>query len=83
MIAVNQTGVFLGLRECGRVMKEQGSGSIINISSVAGLGGVGIAHAYCGVEMGGPGHDEVGGARVRDGRGCASTRCTPGSSTPT
>lgn len=45
-IAVNQTGVFLGIRECGRVMKEQGSGSIINISSVAGLGGVGIAHAY-------------------------------------
>jgi 3alpha(or 20beta)-hydroxysteroid dehydrogenase len=46
MIAINQTGVFLGIRECGRVMKEQESGSIINISSVAGLGGVGIAHAY-------------------------------------
>ncbi|MFT6291288.1 MAG: 3alpha(or 20beta)-hydroxysteroid dehydrogenase [Ilumatobacter sp.] len=46
MIAVNQTGVFLGVRECGQVMKAQGSGSIINISSVAGLGGVGIAHAY-------------------------------------
>lgn len=46
MIAINQTGVFLGIRECGRVMKEQGDGSIINISSVAGLGGVGIAHAY-------------------------------------
>jgi 3alpha(or 20beta)-hydroxysteroid dehydrogenase len=46
MIAINQTGVFLGIRECGRVMKAQESGSIINISSVAGLGGVGIAHAY-------------------------------------
>ena len=46
MVAVNQTGVFLGIRECGRVMKAQGSGSVINISSVAGLGGVGIAHAY-------------------------------------
>ncbi len=46
VIAVNQTGVFLGIRECGRVMKQRGSGSIINISSVAGLGGVGIAHAY-------------------------------------
>ncbi|MGB0113026.1 MAG: glucose 1-dehydrogenase [Ilumatobacteraceae bacterium] len=46
MIAVNQTGVFLGIRECGRLMKEQGSGSIVNISSIAGLGGAGVAHAY-------------------------------------
>lgn len=46
MIAINQTGVFLGLQACGRLMKEQGSGSIINISSIAGLGGVGVAHAY-------------------------------------
>jgi len=46
VIAINQTGVFLGMRECGRVMKEQGSGSIVNISSVAGLAGVGIAQAY-------------------------------------
>ena len=46
MIAVNQTGVFLGIRDVGRVMCEQGSGSIINISSIAGLGGVGGAHAY-------------------------------------
>lgn len=46
MIAINQTGVFLGLREVGRIMRDQGSGSIVNISSVAGLGGVGAAHAY-------------------------------------
>lgn len=46
MIAINQTGVFLGIRECGRIMTTQGSGSIINISSVAGLGGVRAAHAY-------------------------------------
>ncbi len=46
MIAINQTGVFLGLQACGRIMKAQASGSIINISSVAGLGGVGVAHAY-------------------------------------
>jgi len=46
MIAINQTGVFLGIRDVGRVMCAQGSGSIINISSIAGLGGVGRAHAY-------------------------------------
>jgi len=44
---INQTGVFLGMRACGRVMKEHGSGSIVNISSVAGLGGAGgAAFAY-------------------------------------
>jgi len=46
MIAINQTGVFLGIRDVGRQMCEQGSGSIINISSIAGLAGVGGAHAY-------------------------------------
>jgi len=46
MIAINQTGVFLGIREVGRQMCAQGSGSIINISSVAGMGGASIAFAY-------------------------------------
>ena len=46
MVAINQTGVFLGIRDVGRVMCAQGGGSIINISSIAGLSGVGRAHAY-------------------------------------
>jgi 3alpha(or 20beta)-hydroxysteroid dehydrogenase len=46
MIAINQTGVFLGIREVGRQMCAQGSGSIINISSIAGMGGAAIAFAY-------------------------------------
>ena len=46
MIAINQTGVFLGIREVGRRMCEQGSGSIINISSIAGMGGAARAFAY-------------------------------------
>lgn len=46
MLAVNQTGVFLGMREISPVMKRQGSGSIVNISSIAGLAGAAIAHAY-------------------------------------
>jgi 3alpha(or 20beta)-hydroxysteroid dehydrogenase len=40
-IAVNQTGVFLGMRAGARAMLEAGNGgSIINISSVAGLVGI-------------------------------------------
>ena len=39
VIAINQTGVFLGMQAAARVMIEQRSGSIVNISSVAGLEG--------------------------------------------
>lgn len=46
MIAINQTGVFLGMQAISPAMIEQGSGSIINISSIAGLRGAGTAFAY-------------------------------------
>ena len=45
IISVNQTGVFLGMLAASAPMIEQGSGSIVNISSVAGLEGNG-AFAY-------------------------------------
>ncbi len=46
MIAINQTGVFLGLKSVAPLMVERQSGSIINISSIAGLRGAGMALAY-------------------------------------
>jgi len=45
-LAVNLTGPFLMSREFGKVLLERGSGSIVNIASVAGLLGVGDRVAY-------------------------------------
>lgn len=46
VIAINQTGVFLGMKYSIPAMRKAGGGSIINISSIAGLIGVGAATAY-------------------------------------
>ena len=46
IIRVNQTGVFLGMQSAGAVMCEAGSGSIVNISSFAGMVGAPGAFAY-------------------------------------
>ena len=45
-LAVNLTGPFLTCREFGKAMLDAGSGSIVNVSSVAGLLGVGDRAAY-------------------------------------
>lgn len=46
MIAVNQTGPLLGMQSVAPAMKSQGSGSIVNTSSVGGLGGSSPCFAY-------------------------------------
>ncbi|GIK82684.1 MAG: short-chain dehydrogenase [Alphaproteobacteria bacterium] len=55
VLQVNLTGTFLCCRAFGRRMLERGSGSIINISSIAGVVGLSRGAAYCaskgGVEM--------------------------------
>lgn len=45
-IAVDQTGVFLGMREVVPPMRAAGGGSIINISSIWGSVAIPGAHAY-------------------------------------
>lgn len=46
VIDVNQVGVFLGMRHVAPHMVEQGSGSIVNISSGAGIRASGGTFAY-------------------------------------
>ena len=46
VIDINQVGVFLGMKAVADAMKGRNSGSIINISSIAGLRGGGNSVAY-------------------------------------
>lgn len=46
MVSINQTGTFLGMRAVIPGMKARRSGSIINLSSIAGLAGTPRAPAY-------------------------------------
>jgi 3alpha(or 20beta)-hydroxysteroid dehydrogenase len=46
VIRINQTGTFLGLRSVAEVMAEAGGGSIVNSSSIEGLGGMPLLIAY-------------------------------------
>jgi NAD(P)-dependent dehydrogenase (short-subunit alcohol dehydrogenase family) len=46
-IAIDQTGVFLGMKVCADALKASGHGSVINISSIFGTsGGFGTSPAY-------------------------------------
>lgn len=51
LMDVNVTGVFLGMKHCTPLMREQGQGSVINLSSVAGLVGL-SGHACYGASKG-------------------------------
>jgi 3alpha(or 20beta)-hydroxysteroid dehydrogenase len=46
IMTVNTTGVFLGIQVVAPIMVAQGGGSIVNISSIAGLRGSAMSIAY-------------------------------------
>jgi 3alpha(or 20beta)-hydroxysteroid dehydrogenase len=47
VVAVGQTGVWLGMKHCGPRIKENGGGSIVNMCSILGtVGGLGNSVAY-------------------------------------
>jgi NAD(P)-dependent dehydrogenase (short-subunit alcohol dehydrogenase family) len=52
VVAVNLTGVFLGLEAVLKVMHEQGSGYVVNAASVGGIRGVGNQSGYAAAKHG-------------------------------
>lgn len=46
IMAVNSTGVFLGSKAAAPLMRDQRSGSIVNISSISGLVGISASAGY-------------------------------------
>ncbi|BEV00796.1 glucose 1-dehydrogenase [Novosphingobium olei] len=52
VISVNLDGVFFGLAAVLKVMREQGSGAIVNTASVGGIRGVGNQSGYAAAKHG-------------------------------
>ncbi|AWB91259.1 SDR family NAD(P)-dependent oxidoreductase [Aeromicrobium chenweiae] len=52
VLAVNLRGTFLGCRAAGRRMAERGSGSIVNVASIAGILGSRSSAAYSASKAG-------------------------------
>ncbi|HEX4108099.1 MAG TPA: glucose 1-dehydrogenase [Solirubrobacteraceae bacterium] len=46
-MGINAKGAYFGTQAAGRRMCERGSGSIVNMSSIAGIAGNGAVAAYC------------------------------------
>lgn len=52
VVSINLTGVFLGLEAVLKVMREQGSGYVVNTASVGGIRGVGNQSGYAAAKHG-------------------------------
>lgn len=57
---VNQLGCFLGMKSVTRTMRKNGGGSIINASSIEGLGGMASCAAYSATKFAIRGMTKVG-----------------------
>ena len=66
--AVNAEGAFLGCREAVRAMKETGGGSIVNLSSVAGIIGDAFVARLLREQGGGEALDQIRRASLRPRR---------------
>lgn len=52
VVGINLNGVFYGLKHVLKVMKEQGSGSVVNTASVGGIRGIGNQSGYAASKHG-------------------------------
>jgi NAD(P)-dependent dehydrogenase (short-subunit alcohol dehydrogenase family) len=52
VIQINLDGCYLACKAAVTRMKAQASGSIVNVASISGLQGLGVAHAYCAAKGG-------------------------------
>lgn len=52
VLSINLSGVFYGLKHVLKVMREQGSGAVVNTASVGGIRGVGNQSGYAAAKHG-------------------------------
>ncbi|MFD7616955.1 glucose 1-dehydrogenase [Streptomyces sp. NPDC059802] len=68
VIDINLTAVFIGMKTVIPVMKENGGGSIVNISSAAGLMGLALTSSYGASKWGVRGLTKVGAVELGTAR---------------
>ncbi|WP_327293665.1 MULTISPECIES: SDR family oxidoreductase [unclassified Streptomyces] len=64
VLDINLTGVFIGMKSVIPAMKESGSGSIVNISSAAGLMGLALTAGYGASKWGVRGLTKIGAVEL-------------------
>lgn len=68
VIDINLVGVFIGMRQAIPLMRASGGGSIVNISSAAGLTGLALTGAYGASKWGVRGLSKIGAMELSSSR---------------